>query len=289
MIVNDMSVLITCFNPNLDFLIDNLKILSVFNVYVADNSQKNEISQKLENFTRNYPNIKYIDNKSNIGISQSLNQVLNLLPKKTKYLIFLDQDTKIQKKDIKKLLQDFLFVKKSDKSALAIGASFSKNNEAPYFIRSKGWLFHRVFLTKNNIIPVDYLILSGMLIDFKLLKKCQLPHGFYLDENLFVDNVDIELCERVRYFGYKIYGTFNVTITHDLGILNDNLVKFGFTKHAPFRYNSMYRSLVEINKKNYFDFKSKLFLTLKFIMLITYQLIFNRERYLIIKELLRND
>lgn len=64
----------------------------------------------------------------------------------------------------------------------------------------------------RDLYHADALITSGKLIDLALLAEAG-----EMDESLFIDNIDLDWCFRVRAQGYRLAGTDAATLAHRVG------------------------------------------------------------------------
>lgn len=104
------------------------------------------------------------------------------------------------------------------------------NNENEGFI-SKGLIGFKKINPKNGLHEVFQTIASGKILNSKYLDDVGL-----MDENLFIDWVDLEWCWRAGKKGYKIIGNADVIITHQLG---DEATNLGFREvnlRSPIRH-----------------------------------------------------
>ncbi len=88
-------------------------------------------------------------------------------------------------------------------------------------------------------IRCDFLITSGSLIPLAVLDE---TGG--MDETLFIDNVDMDWCFRVRAAGYALYGVCAARMRHSLGASRRRLpgLPRGIVVHPPRRLYYMMRN-----------------------------------------------
>ncbi len=186
------------FNPdekvesNIKSYIDELDIL-----YVVDNTPK--VDNK-KNFCFN-KKIVYIPNKKNLGIAKALNiGATHALKEKCDWLLTMDQDSRFEKKSLKKMLE--YICKNMNK------AKFDKVG-----IISP---FHRTVQNKDikpkGIEKPLIVMTSGNLVNLKVYKEI---NGF--KDWLFIDAVDFDFCLNMRKNGYEIIQLNSCILNHELG------------------------------------------------------------------------
>ncbi len=87
-----------------------------------------------------------------------------------------------------------------------------EDRDAP-FVRVAFPMSHKIRCGANGKpVPVDFLISSGTLIPMAVLDDVG-----GVDDELFIDNVDLDWCFRVRARGYRLFGVCAATMEHRLG------------------------------------------------------------------------
>jgi rhamnosyltransferase len=180
-----------------------------------------------------------ISHAQNIGIKKSMSE-------SSDYILLSDQDTLYPQYFVSNML---LTYDSLDQKVVALVPLFKDinhltNNEG--FI-TKGKLgFNRIFPITGTF-NILHGIASGMVIRTNLI-----DHVGLMDEDLFIDWVDIEWCWRANKKGYLVVGNADVCITHRLG---DVAVNVGFrdvnirspTRHYFITRNAFYLSLYTKN------------------------------------------
>lgn len=99
--------------------------------------------------------------------------------------------------------------------------------------------------TESRIYPVDLIISSGSLVSAVTFALAGL-----MDEDFFIDYVDLEWCLRCRARGIPIYVNQNVTMTHSVGIRSVKLGPLTTFIHSPARtYYKMRNPFLLLRKK----------------------------------------
>ena len=206
----------------------------ISSLVVVDNGSNSNFVDSLKQLNSRF-HFELILNNENKGLSCALNQGLDYALKiGAKYLLTMDQDSFIDGNTIKKLMDAFEF----DKSVVSVG---------PYYGE-----------TCDNTTYVNYLITSGNIIDVEVLNKL----GGY-DNNLFIDNIDIEISFRLLVNGYKMVQVGGTSFNHKIGEMErSRIFKIKYYSHSPERFYWMYRNeryLIRKYKKSlpYLCFKSR--------------------------------
>jgi len=223
-------------------------------LYVVDNSHK----QSDILFELVYSKIKLLHYGSNIGIAQALNLAVKQAKiDNYKWLITFDQDTYFKNKD--------------DCSFFLSGIhSLSDKN-----IAIVSPLHNKKFIDLNNqrYQEVDFVMTSANCINIDIILQVG---GF--DENLFIDEVDHELCLRLTSYNYKILRDKYIAVNHTLGTSHKLFSKVKV--YDPFRLYYMARNYLYIRKKyknyniNFFKTRDKYLV--KFFIL---QIIFSKDKF----------
>jgi rhamnosyltransferase len=120
------------------------------------------------------------------------------------------------------------------------------------FVRFGYWFVKRDVCVKGTgkqYRRTDFLIASGMLIPVSVLNQVGL-----MNEDLFIDNVDLEWGFRAMQFGFPLYGVCDAILEHHLG---DKVVEVNIGKgvriyqHPPLRQYYMMRNRIILYKKTY--------------------------------------
>ena len=198
----DITVGIVTFNSE-KVIFECLKsIKKIKNIIIFDNSNDLTLKKKI---LSQFPNIKFILSKKNIGYGAGNNKIINLC--KTKYLFILNPDTILKRNCENELLKT---LNEIDNSDLSILAPISNDKNYGYFNDLKK-------LETKKKFKVDYVKGFAMLVDNKKIRSI----GKF-DENFFLYLEEIDLCKRLVKKGYSIYLTKTARIKH-LGAQSSNL------------------------------------------------------------------
>lgn len=235
------AALIITRNPDVDLHSNQLNIIkSQFSkVLIVDNFSSEDLrSEMLENWS----GCEVIKLEENVGIAKAQNIGLSkLLAQEFDYVVLFDQDSLPSGKFLSSMLEEARIVSSEDEDFAALGPVFFMPDSnikivPPVFL---GPVSRRPKLEKHTRCKVDYLIASGCLVNMRVINEVGM-----MEEDLFIDYVDIEWCMRARSKGYSIYATDACSMVHTLG---DKRVEF-LGKSIP--YYSDFRRYYQV--RNFF-------------------------------------
>ena len=189
---------IVTYNPDLLRLKDNISAIQkqVPFVIIFDNGSAN--FEDIQKITLEFPNVKVLISKSNIGIAAALNKLMQWGSENGYgWMLSLDQDS-VCAEDYVSSMVHYFSVEKN------IGIV------APVILdRNIGIVGHN---PASEYAHVNTCITSGSFSRISAWEKI----GGY-DESMFIDSVDFEYCYRMRKFGYGVIQVKNVHLLHEIG------------------------------------------------------------------------
>ena len=224
-----LSICIVTYNASnwlvgcLDSILENNQLESL-EIIVVDNGSEDGIEELL---SRDYPYVRFIGNKDNLGYTRPMNQ--GLQSAHGQYLMQLNPDTKILPAAIDQLIRymdghpeigicgpkvlnrDGSFQKqcrRGEPRPLAMISYFLRLSSL--FPNSKllgGYLLE--YEDEDATIEVDALSGSCMLIRREVVEEIG-----YLDEQFFAYQEDTDICSRARQAGWKVYYYPEAEIIH---------------------------------------------------------------------------
>ncbi|WP_071467524.1 glycosyltransferase [Polynucleobacter asymbioticus] len=237
---NIFAVIVTFNQDNnlLSELISNL-IRCDINLIVVKNSEHkiNVVST----------NVYEIQNSYNIGLSAALNLGIKYCLKNNAEMIFLfDQDSRIDISSISSLIFEAEKLFNFENNIAAIGPSFVElnTNKIHGFARLK-FLKVSSHRSRVNYNEALYLITSGSVLNPKALIQVGL-----MDENLFIDYIDVDWGMRARNFGYKLIGINSIVMNHMVGDNSINFLGRAVPVHSKFRLYYQTRNSIYMYKKS---------------------------------------
>jgi GT2 family glycosyltransferase len=230
----DLSIIIVNYNA-LEFLrkcivsiIENTKGVSC-EIIVVDNNSSDRSSEMLR---KEYPQVKLIVNKENVGFSKANNQGVKI-SKESKYVLFLNPDTVIQKQTIREMLNFMNTHKDVGASTCKLVMPNGKMDDATHrgfptpwnalchfsgfeklFPKNK-WFTGYSLGWKNFNSTHEIDVLAGA---FMLVRRIAGKEAKWWDEDYFFYGEDIDFCYILKQKGWKIYYVPSVSITHYKGV-----------------------------------------------------------------------
>jgi rhamnosyltransferase len=233
--INAIAAVVVVYNPDVDVL-SNIKTYSEFVgcIWIVDNSDDGNV------FTcddcLNFIVVRQVKNE---GIARALNVGIKLANEAGfRYVLTMDQDACFEHP------QAVIFFEKAKEvffsSEVAVFAPIQK--ESPKRLENKP---HKCLLK-----GVDTVITSGSIV---CIKYWAVIGGF--DEALFIDEVDVDFCLRVRKKGFKVVSFLAAKMSHRLGV--EKVFYLGpFRKtvsfHSPLRMYYMTRNWIVIAKRYWY-------------------------------------
>ena len=194
-----ISATVIWYNPD-DENIKNIRtyIDYVEKLYIIDNSKEN--NKKLADSLNNLKT-EYIYNDKNLGIAKALNLACEKAANDNfEWILTMDQDSSFDSDSIKSYFRAF--------------EKMTKNNVG--IISPRHILKNDIdkFSDVKESAEVDHVMTSGNLLNLKIWEEI----GKF-DENLFIDEVDSEICFRIIEKGYKVVQLNKIRMFHELGNL----------------------------------------------------------------------
>ena len=184
-------------------------------VFVVDN---NSVDNSVEMLKHQFPQVKLIVNKENLGFSKANNQAIRV--SSGEYVLLLNPDTIVESDTFEKVLA-FMdehpqcgglgvkmvdgkgnFLPESKRSVPLPSVAFYKifGLSAMFKSSKRFGKYHLTYLDENEINKVE--VLSGA---FMLLRKSVIDEIGLLDEDYFMYGEDIDLSYRIIKAGYDNY------------------------------------------------------------------------------------
>ncbi len=196
-------------------------------VIVVDNNSKDHSQEMLK---RDFPRIKLIENKRNVGFSRACNQ--GIKQSQGRYILLLNPDTEFTSGGFKKMI-DFM----ASKPEVGIcgpkmmdqegNIQFSCRSFPSYLtaISSSQSILNRIFPENflsqkyllrekdhSQISEVDWVSGSCLLTKREMFEKIGL-----LDERFYMYVEDVDLCYRAKKSGFSVFYFPEVMVIHHIG------------------------------------------------------------------------
>ena len=192
-------------------------------LYVIDNTE-NVTSTILTSLLK-HDNVKLLHKGENLGMAKALNLALVVAQKDNiRWLMTMDQDTYFKTHEFTVFFDALQTI--TDPTVCL----YAPLHNPKFIIKEQPLVEKRFVMTSANMINVSIIQSLG---------------GF--DENLFIDEVDHELCFRARAHGYKILLNQSIAVEHTLGTKDTK--KVGLTCYPPERLYYMTRNYLYLRKR----------------------------------------
>ncbi len=250
-----ITAIIVTYNPDLSTIIKLLEIVQeqVESVVVVDNGSKKNIKEVCSYVS--LKSIAFILNPCNYGIAKAHNQGIKYAKDiGSKFVLLLDQDSIPVDNMVKLLLKHYhSLLKQKNGLIAAMGAQQidKRSQRQPAFIRLAGMMMRKTSVMEGaDYCFADYIISSGSLIPMDAIDQIG-----YMDEDLFIDYVDIEWGLRARKKGYSCVGVFSAKLLHAIGDEPIKLLRgISISNHKPLRNYYYYRNAILLYKRGYIPF-----------------------------------
>jgi len=212
-----LDLVLVTYNPDYKVITKLLNsiIEQVRYIYIVDNTSGG--SSFLDDFLNEKVRVIYLEDNKGISYAQNIG-IKESLKNRSDFIMLSDQDTFYPSNYVSQMLE--VFNKEEKVAAVApLFKDINQKNINEGFIQKGFFGFNKIY-PDTGLHSVFQAIASGKILNTKYL----IDIG-YMNENLFIDWVDLEWCWRAINKGYKIIGNADVLITHQLG---DNARNIGF-------------------------------------------------------------
>lgn len=173
------------------------------------------------------------------------------------YVVLFDQDSIPSPNLIRKLLEASISQKAAGAKVAAVGPFYEDPRRlvpSRPFVTLQGL---RLILQNNEgpdkIVPVSYLIASASLISMDAFDAVG-P----MQEELFIDYVDIDWGLRARQLGFQSFGVRDALLEHNLGEKIQFIFGRSFCFHSPLRHYYQFRNGLWLHRQNYLSSAEKI-------------------------------
>lgn len=253
-----ICAVVVTFMPELERLGQLLQSLAsqVDMIVVVDNGSSDSVLAWLTAFNAEVQ-IKVFPLGDNRGIATAQNVGIRYARQQgAEYVILFDHDS-CPAGDMVELLRKAAEVKAaSGMKVAALGPRYldARQNNPPPFLQVVGLrVIRQSCPSPTTVVDVDYLIASGCLMPMSTLDAVG-----DMQEELFIDYVDIEWGMRARSKGYQSFGVCGASMAHDLG--EDPIRFFGrnIPHHSPLRHYYHFRNAVWMYRQRWVPLHWKL-------------------------------
>lgn len=272
------AAIIVTYHPNQNELTNLVRKSAdqVEQVLVVDNGSPTPIECWLEGIAATVTLIKLGDNlgiarAQNIGIERAREFGLD-------YVILFDQDSDPELDTLLNLTNALTDLLKRHIKVACVGPRYvdKRHNALAPFIRVEGLSLVRTSCSSNtDIVSVDHVISSGSVIPLKTL---DVVGG--MKEELFIDYVDLEWCERAMFMGYQTYGVPVAKMEHALGDDPISFLGVAYPARSPLRHYYMFRNAIWMYRQSYVRWNWKVVDGLRLLRKYVFYILFAEPRHL---------
>ncbi|HEI4164836.1 TPA: rhamnosyltransferase [Escherichia coli] len=246
---NKVAGVIVTYNPEIKILLSALESSTkqLDYIYLIDNCSLNK--NEVADLAGRFGNVKFQALSKNIGLASAQNMGINTAKNNNliEYVVLFDQDSIIENNFIASLLDDYKKVLAKDSKIGAIGPVFyvpstKINYPATVYIGP----FIKKISIKDEPQFATYLIASGCLIKIDTLSSVGL-----MQDDLFIDYIDVEWSLRAKSKGYNLYISPNAKMAHTIGDARRKFLGRTISIHSPFRRYFLVRNSFYMIRLNY--------------------------------------
>lgn len=229
---NTRDFLQKCLESIYDSSLENLK----FEVIVVDNASSDNTCAKVK---KDFPKIKCIENRENLGFSKACNQ--GVRASSGKYLLFLNPDTEVEKNTISHMVSFMEENKETGASTCLIKLPNGRLDDGAHRGFPTPWNAFSYFSGLSKLFPKSKVFagytmgwedmekeheVDSVVGAFMIVRRKAGDDVGWWDEDYFFYGEDLDLCYRLKDKGWKIYFVPQVSVLHHKGISG------GIKKHS---------------------------------------------------------
>lgn len=250
-----IGCVVVLYNPDMQVLNNINNYPKLDQLILVDNSPKN--NEKLFSSLLAKDNVVYKPLLNNFGIAYALNLGIKVLHDDIKYVITMDQDSKLTQEIV------------------SVYSKYILSNNNVYALTPQYKTDRNTITNIHGVRKVNLSMQSGTLFSVKLFKTIG-----YFNEKLFLDVVDWEYFLRMKKYGYDLIRCNEAILTHSPAKTESKKLLFKEIKYgvaSPTRYYYQARNLLWTGRK----YKSALMYTYLLIKYFKIILLFdNKKEYL---------
>lgn len=200
----DLSIVIVAFNNQeylrscLNSIYENTGHQIKYEIFVVDNNSQDQTLKMLQ---ENYPGVRIIDNRENLGFARANNQALRLA--QGRYMLLLNNDTFVLGGTLEKIIEYMDIHREAGALSPRLLNSDGKT------VQAQGSTLQRKKYFKNTPQKVNFISGAAFLIRRETYKNVG-----GLDENFFFYNEDLDWCRRILRNGWEIHYYPEAAVIH---------------------------------------------------------------------------
>ena len=248
-------------------------------IWISDNTPGGY--NKISEITSKYSDlVVYSKMNGNVGIAKAQNEGIRYaIENNFDYIFFLDQDSISPAGIVNSLVEGYELIAGKGIKIGGIGPlPINRVTGKDYPVDIIGYLQ----IPDNIIVEARDLMNSASLINVRLF--CEVG---MMDESLFIDGVDHELCWRAYAKGYRFFINRNISLSHKLGEGDQRLFGKSIKIPTPFRTYYQYRNYFWLLRRKYVPLSWKVLNGIKYICKYFYYPIFCKSGSMYLKNMNR--
>lgn len=231
----ELSIIVVNYNTKeflrrcINSILENVSKKLNYEIIVVDNASSD---QSAEMVRKEFPKIKLVANKENGGFSKANNQGIKI-SEKSKYVLFLNPDTIVQKQTIETMIEFMDDNKNAGASTCKLVMLNGEIDDASHRGFPTPWNSFSHFLGIAKIFPKSKIFsgynlgwmdmnstheIDALAGAFMLVRREAGEEAKWWDEDYFFYGEDIDFCYMLRQKGWKIYYVPTVFVTHYKGV-----------------------------------------------------------------------
>ena len=196
----------------------------------------------------------FISNSSNLGLGVAQNLgIVKSIELGATHILLLDDDSTVEKQCVENMFSELIALEKSNLVG-AIGPIYynEATGEQYPITKYKGPFIDRI-LPQDKPVEASFLISSGCLIPVIVIKEVVL-----MNEDFFIDYIDVEWSFRAASKGYKLFATPKARMNHVIGEQRASVFGRKVSIHSPLRKYYLFRNSIFMIRCPYISFGYKL-------------------------------
>jgi len=250
MFVKTATIIVT-YNPSINALKKQINRLleQVQLIIIIDNGSNNstELIKELTGI-ESQNKITVFENRENKGLGYAQNKGIEIaIKEKATHILLLDDDSLIEENFVSNLLSDYEALLKPGIKVGAIGPTYYNEETGEQYPITKyvGPFIDRK-LPKEEPVEASFLIASGCLIPTSVIQEVGL-----MNEDFFIDYIDVEWSFRAISKGYKLFATPRAQMNHVIGEKRVSVFGRKISLHSPLRKYYLFRNSIFMIKCPY--------------------------------------